>query len=411
MPWRERGVMDERMSFIVSWQHGETTFAELCRMYGVSRRVGYKWVGRYASEGVEGLKDRSRAPHHHPNAVSVEEASAIIAVRARHPSWGPKKIRAWLRAKQPGAAWPAQSTIAELLDGAGLVRHRQRRPATPPAPAALSACGAANDVWGIDFKGWFRTGDGWRCNPLSLSDLATRYVLRLQALARTGASEVWPILEAAFREFGVPKVIRSDNGTPFASTGAGGLSRLAVRLIKAGVTPERIAPGKPQQNGRHERLHLTVKIETADPPAANRRQQQRRFDAFRHIFNEERPHEALGQTPPAQHYHPAPRPYSGRLRQPDYPDGQDVRRVHPNGMIKWRGQGIFISEVLAGEPIGLELIAENSWSVHYGPIPLGTLTNGTLHKPKSRAAPACGFVDSAEEALPTTPQAPPPPQA
>lgn len=411
MSWGARSVLDERTSFIADSLRGALPFAELCRRYGVSRRIGYKWLGRYAAEGPAGLHDRSRAPHHHPGAVSEEDAAAIVAVRVKYPHWGAKKIRAWLRDHRGAQPWPVESTISELLGRRGLVKHRRRRRATPPAPP-LSACAAANDVWGVDFKGWFRTGDGRRCDPLSVSDLATRYVVRLQAFERIDGEEVWPVLEAAFREFGPPLVMRSDNGAPFASTAAGGLSRLAVRLIKAGIRPERIEPGRPQQNGRHERMHLTLKAETASPPAANLRQQQRRFDAFRRVFNEERPHEALGQTPPARHYHPPPRSYSGRPRAPDYPDGEAVRRVRRNGEIKWRGELVFLSRVLVGEPVGLAPIADDHWRVHYGPVTLGLLMpEGRLETRKSKWGPACGFVDSAEEALPTTPQAQPPPQA
>jgi len=225
---------------------------------------------------------------------------------------------------------------------------------------------------------------------LSLSDLATRYVLRLQALDRPDGEHVWPIIDAAFREFGLPRVIRSDNGPPFASTGAGGLSQLSVRLIKAGVLPERIAPGKPQQNGRHERMHLTLKQETASPPAATLRQQQRRFDSFRHLFNEERPHEALGQTVPAQHYNPpATRPYTGRLREPDYPADRLVRRVRSNGEIKWGGELIFISEALVGEPVALcEGDDDGRWQVFYGPIELGIIdAAGTFAARKAGTRP------------------------
>ena len=250
--------MDERMNFIVDWQREELSTAALCRQYGVSRKTGYKWIERFEAFGPEGLQDRSSAAHQHPNEVAAEIAEAVIGVRAAHPSWGPKKIKAWLSMKQPQTAWPAQSTIAELLDRRGLVRHRRKRPHVPPQGSPLSAALCANDVWGIDFKGWFRTGDGARCEPLSLSDLASRYVLRLQALAGIDGEQVWPILETAFFEFGLPEVIRSDNGPPFASTAAGGLSRLSVRLIKAGVMPERIKPGRPQQNGRHERMSLAV---------------------------------------------------------------------------------------------------------------------------------------------------------
>jgi transposase InsO family protein len=373
MPWLETGVMDERMSFIVDWQREEYGMAELCRRYGVSRKTGYKLRDRFMAEGMAGLADRSRAPRHHPNAVSAVVEEAVVAVRRAHPSWGPKKIRAWLRARDGETPWPVESTIARLLDRHGLVARRRRRRRVAPSAVALSRCVAANDVWGVDFKGWFRTGDGRRCDPLSLSDLASRYVLRLQAVARTDGEHVWPILDAAFREFGPPQVMRSDNGPPFASLGAGGLSRLSVRLIKVGVRPERIAPGKPQQNGRHERFHRTLKEDTASPPAANLRAQQRRFDRFRQVFNEERPHEALGQTPPAAHYDPPPRLYGGREREPEYDAAHQVRRVRRNGEIKWRGRLVFIGEALIGEPIGLEEIDDGGWAVRYAHVPLGIL--------------------------------------
>jgi transposase InsO family protein len=391
MPWHETCAMEERMAFTVAWQRDEVSFAALCRQYGVSRKTGYKWIGRFEATGLDGLKNRSSAAHRHPNEVNAVTAEAVIAVRTAHPSWGPKKIKAWLSFKQPQASWPAQSTIAELLDRHGLVRHRRKRPHVPLYEGELSACQSANDVWGIDFKGWFCTGDGRRCEPLSLSDLSSRYVLRLQAMERIEGEQVWPILEAAFFEFGLPRVMRSDNGPPFASTAAGGLSRLAVRLIKAGVTPERIKPGRPQQNGRHERMHLTLKQETASPPAATLRAQQRRFDAFRRTFNEERPHEALGQTPPAQHYNPPPRPYSGRLREPGYAADQMVRRVRSNGEIKWRGERIFISEALIGEPVGVREIDDGLFEVRYGPLELGDIDrNGkfTARRSAKRRRPA-----------------------
>jgi putative transposase len=373
MPWHETHVMDERMAFVVDWQRDEWSFAALCRRYDISRKIGYKWIGRFEAEGLDGLKERSCAAHRHPNAITAAIVEAVVAVRMQRASWGPKKIKAWLEAHRPGTAWPAQSTIAELLDRRGLVRRRRKRRHVPAHGGPLSAAVVANDVWGVDFKGWFRTGDGARCEPLSLSDLASRYVLRLQALERIDGEQVWSILETAFFEFGLPRVMRSDNGPPFASTAAGGLSRLGVRLIKAGVTPERIAPGRPQQNGRHERMHRTLKDETASPPAATLRAQQQRFDVFRTTFNEERPHEALGQTPPAQHYDPPPRPYSGRLREPGYEDDQAVRRVRSNGEIKWRGECLFISEALIGEPVGLREIADGGFQVSYGPVILGVI--------------------------------------
>ena len=393
MPWKETCVMDERMAFIVDWRRDEKTVAELCRFYGVSRKTGYKWIERFESEGVDGLKERSRAPRNHPNAVGWSETEEIVELRKKHGTWGPKKIKAWLSEHHPDTCWPAQSVIATILDRRGLVKHRRPRRHVPPNATALSSCVAANDVWGMDFKGWFRTSDGQRCDPLSVSDLASRYVLRLQVLERTDGEHVWPILEAAFREFGLPRVMRSDNGPPFASVAAGGLSPLAVNLIKAGVLPERIEPGKPQQNGRHERLHLTLKQETASPPAANLRQQQRRFDAFRRLFNEERPHEALGQTPPARHYNPPQtRSYHGRLREPEYAGDYEVRRVRHNGEIRWRNELIFISQVLTGEPVGLrEIDDDGGWQVCYGPIGLGTVdAAGKFAAGASRAATTPG---------------------
>jgi transposase InsO family protein len=380
--------MDERMRFIVEWQQREGKVAELCRRFGISRKTGHKLIGRYTAEGMDGLGDRSRAPHHHPHAMSEETEDDVVGVRECHPSWGPKKIRHWLVDKRPERAWPAQSTIGALLDRRGLVKSRRLRRHVPPGATPLSVCEVANDVWGVDFKGWFQTGDGRRCDPLSLSDLASRFVVRLRVVRRADTEHVWPILDAAFREFGAPKVMRSDNGPPFASPGVGGLSRLAVRLIKVGVLPERIAPGKPQQNGRHERLHRTLKEETASPPAANARQQQRRFDEFRRIFNEERPHEALGQTPPAAHFHPPARPYSGRPREPEYAGDQVVRRVRSTGQIKWNGGLVFLGEALIREPVGLVEGDHGCWQVHYGPIELGTIdAAGNFARRKAGARP------------------------
>jgi putative transposase len=374
MPWRESSIMGERMAMIVDWQRGGVSKAELGRRYGVHRNTVTDWLQRYEAAGPDGLKDRSRAPHHHPNATPDEVVAAVVAVRVKNPTWGPKKIRAHLKRHRPDVAWPAESTIGELLDRHGLVKRRRRRRHVPPGASPLSPCVAPNDVWGVDFKGWFVLGNGERCDPLSMSDLASRYVLRLQAVERTDSEHVWPIFDAAFREFGLPKVMRSDNGSPFASTGVGGLSKLAVRLIKVGVLPERIAPGKPQQNGRHERRHRTVKQDTASPPAHTKRQQQRRFDGFRRTFNEERPHEALGQVPPAAIYHPSSRPYSGRAREPEYPDDHQVRRVRRNGEIKWSGALIFIGLPLVGEPVGLVETETGDWDVVYGPIPLGSIS-------------------------------------
>ena len=268
MPWDETCVMKERLKMMLEWDEGLLCVSELCRIYGVSRKTAYKWRERYQASGVSGLSDRSRAPLHHAQAMSASVVDAVLSVRGAYPSWGPKKIRAYLASGAAGVRWPAASSIGDLLRREGLSVPRRRRHRAPPRSAPFAACTGPNAVWCIDLKGWFRTGDGARCEPLTLVDAHSRYLLRCQALARADGEHAWPVVAAAFREFGLPLVIRSDNGPPFASVGAGGLSRFAVKLVKAGVTPERIDPGQPQQNGRLERLHRTLKQETAAPPAA-----------------------------------------------------------------------------------------------------------------------------------------------
>ncbi len=403
MVWKETCVVEERLRFVLAVEAGEETFAALCRRFGVSRRVGYKWYARYRLEGVSGLSDRSRAPGRRPHALSDEIAAACLAVRRAHPRWGPVKVRAWLERRDPGVVWPAASTIGALFDREGLTVKRRLRRRAAPRTVPFAACAAANDVWCIDFKGWFRTGDGARCEPLTLSDAHSRYLLRCQAVARADAAHVWPILDAAFREHGLPLALRSDNGAPFASTGAGGLSRLSVLAIKAGVRPERIAPAKPQQNGRHERLHLTLKQETASPPAASLRRQAERFRAFQRLYNFERPHAALDHDTPAERYRPGGRSWDGILREPPSPDDAERRRVRRNGEIRWNGNLIYINQALAGEPVALIEDEEGLWRVRYGPIELGLIDRrgARLRQPKRTAR---GVVDN-PSGLPTTPPA------
>jgi len=393
MGWRETCAVDERMRFVLAVEKQDESIAAVCRRFGVSRKTGYKWLGRYHEAGVEGLLDQSRGPLHHPQAIDERIAERCLAVRRTHPSWGPLKVRGYLERRVPARDWPAASTIGALFDREGLTVRRKLRRRSPPSSAPFAHCGAANDVWCIDFKGWFLTGDGRRCEPLTITDAHSRYLLRCQALARTDTDHVWPVLDAAFREFGLPRNMRSDNGSPFASTGAGGLSKLSVKLIQAGVTPERIAPGKPQQNGRHERMHLTLLQEVADPPADSMREQLKRLRNFQRFYNEERPHQALDNATPADRYQLSARRFDGILRQPDYDDDQEVRRVRHNGEIKLDGNMIYISGALVGEPIGL-LETEDGWSVCYGPVPLGIIAyhGDRLHKPKRKS---CGLEDNA----------------
>lgn len=380
--------MEQRASFMLAAELGDTSFAALCREFGISRDTGYRWLRRWRGEGSAGLFERSRAPRSHPRAVAPELFEACLALRRRQPQWGPVKVRAALMRERPDWCWPAASTIGALFAREGLTTRRQRRRRTP-AGGPLFAAEAPNDVWCTDFKGWFRTGDGARCDTLTLADACSRYLLRCQAVARPDTAAVWPILDAAFREYGLPLRLRSDNGPPFATTGAGGLSRLAVLVIKAGVTPERIAPGKPQENGRLERLHLTLLQACASPPAASLAAQARRFRSFRRFYNEERPHAALDNATPADVHQPSPRPWDGRLRSPE-PAGGEARRVRANGTISWRGTRVFVSEALEDEPVGLCETDGGRWEVRYGPILLGLLADRgrRLIRPKPAADPA-----------------------
>jgi putative transposase len=386
MPWREVCYMEERLRFIAARVSGDESMTELCERFGVSRKTGYKLWRRYLARGPAGLEDDSRAPHRVPWAITEAQAQAIVGLRRAHPSWGPKKLRATLMRRAPEQSWPALSTIGELLRRRGLSMARRRRRRATPSELPLSVASSANDVWAIDFKGWFRTGDGARCDPLTVTDQFSRYLLCARVVSAPTAAGCRPELERLFRAYGLPRVIRSDNGPPFASLGAGGLSRLAVWWIKLGIIPERIEPGQPQQNGRHERMHATLKAETARPPAASLAAQQLRFDRFRAEFNHERPHEALGQNPPAQFYTASSRRYPRRLEDPVYPAAYQLRRVRSNGEIKWHGALVFIGQALTGEIIGLREIDDARAAVYFGPLPLGIIdeVSGKLIHPHRR---------------------------
>jgi transposase InsO family protein len=348
---------------------------ELCRNFGISRQSGYELLARYKTDGLDGLKAHSRAPRRHPNAVAQEVCAAVIRAKARHPSWGPKKLQPLAdEADAIKQHWPVASTRGVILARAGLVVARPpARTHVPPRTQPFGSVSAANDTWCADFKGWFRTTNGMRCDPLTISDAHSRLLLRCQALEHgMQVQYVRPVFEATFREYGLPVRLRTDNGSPFAHVGAGGLSELAVWWIKLGIIPERIDAGKPSQNGRHERFHRTLKAATAQPPAASIRAQQQRFDRFREEYNTERPHEALGQQPPISCYVVSPRPYPSRVAEPSYPEAAQVRRVRHNGEIRWSQDTIYVSSVLVGEPVGIFEVADG-WLVRYGPIDLGLL--------------------------------------
>lgn len=390
LPWNQTSLESEQVRFIRRWQSGEESFVELCRHFGISRKTGYKRVDRFRYCGWEGLGDRSRAPLVRPSAIPRAVAERVVAARRERPTWGPKKLVAWLRAAEPAVRWPAPSTAGEILDRAGLVRRRKRRRHVSPWSEPFAAAESPNDVWSIDMKGWFRTGDGVRIDPLTLQDAASRYLLVCKRLPQPNGSQVRPVLEQAFREYGLPGAIRSDNGPPFASVGLGSLSSLAVWWVKLGIVPERIEPGHPEQNGRLERLHRTLKAETATPPRATARKQQRAFDSFRHTYNHERPHEALGQEPPGSRYYPSYRPYPTRVCSPDYEMGTTVRRVRTNGQIKWKGDTIYLSQALVGEPVGLSQLDDRYWTIQFGPLAIGILDDHTrriAHIPTQKVSP------------------------
>lgn len=352
--------------------------AEVCRRFEISRKTGYKWRARYESGGVEALKDGSHAPHHNPHEVVDEVEDAIVEARGKHPHWGPVKLRAWLDRTAPEIQWPAPSTIGAILHRHGLAVAHKKRPKAPPNSEPLKHAQGPNLVWCADFKGWFRCQDGSRCDPLTITDAYSRFLLRCQVAKHPDTWYTKPLFEATFREYGLPECIRIDNGAPFASVGIGGLSELSVWWIKLGVRPERIEPGKPAQNGRHERMHRTLKQETAQPPRANLREQQKAFDEFRQEYNYDRPHEALQGRTPGECYHDSLRPYRSRIRPVEYPSGFEVRHVSEGGQIRWNTAYVFVGRALSGEPIGLEPIADGKWRVWFSFYELGEFDDRKL---------------------------------
>lgn len=373
MPWKETCAMDEKRAFIDAWLSGEFGVSELCRRFGVSRVTGYRWLERFKRDGTTGLEARSSAAHCHPNATPRAVVQQIVEFKHRHPSWGPLKLRMYAQRQQPQVSWPAASTFGEILKRHDLVLARRRRARTAPYGEPFSSIQAANDVWSIDFKGQFALGDGRLCYPLTVSDNFSRYLLRCQALSRPCHVPVQAALEELFRDYGLPRAIRSDNGVPFASVAVGGLSKLAVWLIKLDVKPERIAPGRPQQNGRHERMHRTLKAETASPPKASLRAQQRAFDRFRDEYNEQRPHQHLDGQRPADCYQASSRPYPRQRPEIEYPRRFERRTVHTAGQIRWQGVDVYLSQSLIGETVGLSAMEHDRWLVYFGPVSLGVL--------------------------------------
>ena len=373
MPWKETGAVEQRLEFIREVVRGHLDKAELCRRYGISRPTGDKWLERFLERGLEGLHDLPSCPGHHPNQVADELAEMILALRRAHMTWGPKKLKAYLEREHPAMKWPWPSTMGDLLRHHGLAVGRVRRRRTPAYTQPFAGCGEANTTWCGDFKGQFHTGNGRVCYPLTITDAFSRYLLRCQGMPRPRTMPAQAVFESAFREYGMPLAIRSDNGSPFASGAIGGLSRLSLWWLKLGIVPERIDPGHPEQNGRHERMHQTLKKETASPPQSSLRRQQQRFDAFRKEYNEQRPHEALEQHTPAEAYQASPRAYPSRLPEPEYGPNALVRSVRHSGEIKWQGRRMHLGEVLVGERVGLEPISDGYWLLCCYKMALGVL--------------------------------------
>lgn len=378
MPWKEASPMTERIRFVLDHERQFYSMTELCQRYGVSRKTGYKWLHHFNEGGPEAMADRSRRPHSCPHRTPDHCVEAILEKKRRHPSWGAKKIVPTLRSRYPDEPWPAISTGSAILERHGLVKPRRRsrkrghqgRPDTP--------MDKPNAVWTIDFKGHFRTRDGVYCYPLTLADGHSRFILGCQGFLSPCHDSTKKTLTRLFREFGLPRIIRSDNGTPFASSAIGRISKLSVWWIKLGIYPELIEPAHPEQNGRHERMHRTLKAETARPPAGNLAAQQRRFNRFRTEYNEERPHEALGQETPASVYRPSDRPFPEKEPTTEYPGHFEIRRVSRNGGIRWNSRWVNVSHVLATELVGFEEVDDDLWNVYFGPVWLGRFNEKEL---------------------------------
>jgi len=386
MPWRMVTPVDERLRLIFEAQTGESCFAELCRRYGISRKTGYKWLHRFEKFGESGLRDLSREPHSQPFKVSERIEELLVQERVRHPTWGPKKLVALLQRLHGIMSPPAVSTAGAILKRHGLVRPRRlRQCGVRRWPCSLKEPKGPNDVWAADFKGWFRTRDGHRCDPLTVSDLYSRYLLKCDGLSRPTRNEVEPCFDSLFRDVGLPRAIRVDNGVPFGSRGAAGLSRLSVKWLRLGITVEYIEPGHPEQNGCHERMHRTLKAEATRPPKATLKEQQRRFDAWREEFNNLRPHESLGQTTPSETYEVPTRKFTGEIPDFTYPGNYETKRVKRNGYIKWRSRDVYIGEAFGESLVGFLYRPDEIMLVYAGNVLLGKMADsgqGGLKAPR-----------------------------
>ena len=376
MPWKECHIVDERVRFVRRLVDGES-MTTLCQEFGISRKTGYKIFQRYQHIGVRGLSDRSRRPYRHANQLPQAVETLIVRLKKDRPTWGAPKIRERLRQRWPDIACPAISTVHAVLDRHGLVRHRRRHRRPRLTGTTLAAVSQPNGLWCADYKGEFLLRNQRYCYPLTITDYATRYLLACEALSTTQERYAFSVFERAFQDFGLPDAIRTDNGVPFASAHAlYGLSKLAVWWLRLGIRLERIAPGHPEQNGRHERMHLTLKTDATRPASPNVLHQQMRFDTFVHRYNHERPHQALDMATPASRYTPSARVYRG-LEELDYPLHDWTAVVTRCGRICYQRRKINLSQVFAGQKVGVKQTADHIWLVSFMEYDLGYFDDET----------------------------------
>lgn len=365
--------MTERAKFVLAAEEGLYSIAELSARFGVSRQTGYKWLRRYHEGGIGAMADRSRAPKKCPHRTASEVEDLLIDCRKTHPRWGPKKLIAYLARRHPEVALPAPSTAGAILSRNRLIEpKRRRRPTRHPGASSLQT-EAPNQVWTTDFKGQFKTGDGIYCFPLTVADAHSRFVLGVEALPSVKQEGAFPVFERLFQRWGLPDAIRTDNGNPFATQALCGLSKLNVWWIQLGIDHQRIEPGQPQQNGRHERMHRTLKAETTRPPEKNMEAQQQRFDSFREEFNTERPHGALDGDTPRSRYRRSEREMPDVLPEPEYPAHLEIRRVSRAGTFRFKKQLLFLSQPLREHHIALEEIDDGIWSLYFYDVLLARL--------------------------------------
>lgn len=373
MPWKIMNTMDQKIQLITDWQSQYFSITDLSQKYGLSRPTIYKWLERYEELGIDGLKEQNRTPRYSPNQTKDAIVKLIIAEKLKNRKRGPKKVYHQLKAQYPHIDLPAPSTIGEWLKKHGLVNKHKKRLRVPPYTEPFQACQTPNDAWSADYKGQFYTRDARVCYPLTISDNYSRYLLKCQGLPGPRYHETRAVFETAFKEYGLPDAIRIDNGTPFTGKCLGGLSRLSIWWIQLGIIPERIDKGCPQQNGRHERMHRTLKEEALDPASRNMKEQQKRFDWFRIDYNNYRPHEALQQNVPSNYYQRSIRPYVEKPVMPDYDLDYAVRYVRHNGEIKFKGGMYYLTQLLTGQPVGLKEVADGQLTIYYSFQPIGTL--------------------------------------